>query len=125
MIKSLLLDWRFVRFIFTGMLNTAFGYGVYVIGVWFGLLPELALLVAYAIGVLFNYQTNRFLVFQDRQGSFLLFAGLYVLPYCFNAGLLHLVNRMLNDSPYLAQLICLPPTVLLTYVLLKHVAFKG
>jgi putative flippase GtrA len=126
MLKSLILDWRFVRFVFTGMLNTAFGYGVYVIGVYFGLNPEVALFLAYAIGILFNYQTNRFLVFQDKQGSFWLFAGSYIIPYCFNAGLLYVVNRLLNDSPYLAQLICLPPTVLLTYVLLKYVAFgKG
>ncbi len=107
------------------MLNTGFGYCVYATGVWLGLEPELALLLAYIVGVVFNYQTNRFLVFQDKQGSFLTFAGMYILPYLFNAGLLLVISRVFISNPYIAQLICLPPTVVLTYILLKHVAFKA
>ena len=59
------VDNQFVRFVLVGILNTAFGYGVYCLMLWIGLSYWWATLIANVLGVLFNFKTTGVLVFKS------------------------------------------------------------
>lgn len=110
---------RPVRFVGAGVLNTAFGYGVFAIAVWQGVSPQIALILQFALGVLWNYFTHAQLVFSVRGIGRLPY---YVVAYCgiyaFNAALL---AALLNTgfTPYAAQAIALPFVVILSFLLVS------
>jgi putative flippase GtrA len=114
-----------LRFLGTGGLNTAVGYGAYLLGLRFGLAPVTALTIATVIGALFNYLTISIIVFRERTVLKLpIFTGVYLATYLFNAGLLRLVT-MANVRPWLAQLMVLPLVVCANYVLIRVLVFRS
>jgi len=67
-----------LRFGIVGLVNTAFGYGVFALLVLAGIWPGAALIAATIAGVAFNFQTSRRLVFRSgARGLGLRFAALY------------------------------------------------
>ncbi|MDE2184666.1 MAG: GtrA family protein [Alphaproteobacteria bacterium] len=116
---------RFSAFVAVGVLNTAFGYAVYLAGLWFGLAPVAALAVATAIGALFNYATIGGIVFGERRVALLpRFLLVYCVLYAVNVGLLEAV--MACGAPaWLAQAIALPIVVTAGYTLMNLVVFRG
>ncbi|WP_300442340.1 GtrA family protein [Zoogloea sp.] len=121
-----LIDSRVIRFLSTGVLNTAFGYLVYVAAVYFGAGYSRALLIATVMGVVFNYFSFNRLVFRGESGLFV-FAK-FVLAYCFvyavNVFFLGWLIRESGLNPYYAQGLCVPPSVLLSWVLMNFLVFK-
>lgn len=117
------MNYRFLKFIATGILNTLVGYSVYALGIYFNLDHQYALLVATVLGVVFNFITNKHWVFKDAQGNFLRFIGVYTIVYFFNLFILTLLLNYVTESAYFAQILSLTPTVLLTYLLLKTFCF--
>lgn len=94
---------KLIKFGLVGVLNTVFGYLVYAALVLLGVLPGLALALAYVIGVAWNYMTHAKLVFKARAGKGLLgYIGIYVLIYLGNAVLLQMALSA-GLSPLLAQ----------------------
>lgn len=80
-----LLQWRFVRFLLTGVLNTAFGYGVFSLLILAGVAYPLATLFSTIAGVLFNFKSYGTLVFGNSDHRRLLrFAGVYAICYGVN-----------------------------------------
>jgi putative flippase GtrA len=116
---------KVARFLATGMLNTAFGYGVYA-GLVLAGLPYLpALVVATVLGVVFNYFSFGKLAFRvatDAAGM-PRFVAAYGMALAFNAALLWAAHNALGLGPLVAQLVCLPPTVAVTYLLLDRWAY--
>ena len=110
------------RFLATGLLNTAFGYGLYAGLVWLGLPYIPALVVATVAGVMFNFFTYGRLAFRAvlGAGQFPRFLAGYGAALGFNAVLLWLAHEKLGLDPYAAQLACLPPTVVALYLILKR-----
>jgi putative flippase GtrA len=110
------------RFLATGLLNTAFGYGLYALLVAAGLpyLPALAL--ATVAGVVFNYFSFGRLAFRVAlaRATFARFVAGYGLALALNAALLWAAHEQLGLDPYTAQLACLPPTVVETYLILDR-----
>lgn len=116
-------SWRFLRFIAVGGLNTIFGYSVYGLGILAGLAPEWALLVAFVVGVAFNFMTTARLVFrQFRIGILPRFLAVYGAVYAANVLALKSVISM-GLSPLSAQLILQPLTAVLIYVLFRQFVF--
>lgn len=117
-------DVRFLRFLAAGFVNTFFGYLVYFCGLLAGLTPELALLVATAVGAIFNYFTTARFVFAHRTLSRLpLFVAAYALIYAINAGAI----RLLLDRgvhPAAAQALLVPPMALLSFAIFRTVVFR-
>lgn len=110
---------RIIRFVWVGVINTAFGYGVYAGTVFFGAHPQVALVLQFCLGVLWNFTTHARLVFEVTGTRKLpLYAGAYGLVYGANALLLALLIGMGLD-PYLAQAIAMPPVVVLSYLLVS------
>ena len=54
---------RFLRFLATGVTNTGFGYAIFALLIWAGLDYLIAAPFSFLIGTLFNYFSNRYLVF--------------------------------------------------------------
>jgi len=114
-----------LRFLFVGMLNTAFGYCLYAAGIFAGLAPEIALLMTFAAAMVFNYLTTGRLVFRSSgKRHFPKFAFAYLLIYCINALALRAVLN-LGVQPLLGQAIVLPPIVICTFLTMKFFVFRN
>lgn len=121
-----LLNKRIVKFLSAGALNTAFGYAVYALLVFVKMPYLSALLTATVAGVVFNYFSFGQLVFQGHGGRivFAKFLIAYSVIYSVNAVVLGgLTNYLLLDA-YTAQAICVPPSVVLSWVLMNFWVYK-
>jgi putative flippase GtrA len=116
---------QFVKFLFVGVLNTAFGYGVFSVLVLLKLDAGISLFVSTAMGILFNYLTTGRLVFAARGLRRLpYFIAVYGLTFLFNLwSLRFLLSRGL--SPFLAQAILLPLMVAMSFTLNKIFVFRN
>ncbi len=115
-----------LRFLLVGILNTAFGYGMYATFVFLGLPYLYSLLMATVLGVVFNYFSLGKVVFQGGRGksAFAKFISVYVASYLFNAYLLDTLVTEFLVSPYMSQGICLVPITTLNWLILKNWVFK-
>lgn len=115
---------RFLRFLAVGVLNTAFGYGVFSAGVLMGLPSHWALAIANIVGVCFNFFTTGRLVFSNSDnGRIVRFILVYVVVYLGNVGLLKAAEG-LGASPVLAQLFLLPLVVVASFLLMRAFVFR-
>jgi putative flippase GtrA len=117
---------KIIKFLTVGILNTIFGYVIYA-GLLFSGSPYLiALLFATLVGVVFNYFSFGNIVFNGGSSwlIFLKFSTTYALIYVLNAvGLSALISYFLL-SPYIAQVFCVPPSVLTSWLLMNYWVFK-
>ena len=113
---------RVTRFLATGVLNTAFGYGLYALFVVLGMSYLPALVLATVLGVIFNFFSFGKLAFRAALDgrTFARFVAGYGGSLGVNVVLLWLAHDRLGLDPYTAQAACLPPTVLATYLILRH-----
>ena len=108
------------------MLNTLFGYGIYA-GLVFIKIPYLiALFMATIAGVIFNYFSFGRIVFRTRGGWFVFgkFVVAYAMVYVINAILLSILTHHYHLGPYIGQVICIPPSVVINWLLMNFWAFK-
>lgn len=115
---------RLIRFIAVGILNSAFGYGLYAILIRVGIIPEIALLVATMLGVIFNFATTARLVFRSSDNRlFFRFVAVYAVIYVCNAIALRiLVNSGIN--PFTAQAMLMPLSVIGTFAIMRAFVFQ-
>jgi putative flippase GtrA len=101
-----------------------FGYGVFVSLVLVGVIPGLALVVTYVIGVFFNYATTQGFVFRSKGWeAFNKFVVAYVVIYFFNLALFSGIG-VLVDSPLLTQALSLPVVAIFSFLLFRLVVFR-
>jgi putative flippase GtrA len=95
---------KFIRFLFVGVINTMFGYGMFVLFIWFGMHYSIALLCANFLGILFNYKTTGYIVFSNKSNRLILqFFLVYGVVYLFNLGELYLLDSS-NIYEYILSL---------------------
>jgi putative flippase GtrA len=112
---------RLVRFLATGLLNTAFGYGLYALLVIAGLAHQPALILAYGAGIVWNYLTHARLVFGRRGFARLpAYAGAYLLLLALNAAALEALVRA-GLAPLAAQALLVLPAAALAFLLISKV----
>jgi putative flippase GtrA len=115
---------QFAKFIVVGVLNTAFGYGVFALLIYIGVSPIPALVVTYVVGASFNFMTTGRFVFQQLHSAALLrFIAAYVVVFLVNAGLYKALSAM-GLSPLVAQAICLPVMAIFSFMLFKFHVFN-
>lgn len=120
---SRLLRAPFIRFLFVGGLNTLFGYGVFAAAVAIGLAPELGLLVATIVGILFNFLTTGRLVFGSADSRRLpRFCIAYAIVYLMNATAMRLAVDA-GVSAFVAEAVLLPVAALVTFQVMKIFVF--
>lgn len=125
MLKTIELDSKFIRFIFVGIINTLFGYGVYFLLIKFGLHFSLAVLISTLLGIIFNFKTIGKFVFKDSSNSPIVkFTLLYGLLYILNV----LGIKFLHEIGFSFEwsgLIMVPPMAILSFILNKSLVFKS
>lgn len=124
--KGRYLNQKLVRFIGVGLINTLVGYSIYAILIAANISYFFALFVATIVGVTFNYFSIGRLVFKSSGGLVIYgkFIAGYGLVYLVNAIGLELIIKNLNANPYLGQALCVPPSVLLSWLLMNYWVFK-
>ncbi|WP_171120402.1 MULTISPECIES: GtrA family protein [unclassified Ruegeria] len=111
----------FMRFAMVGVLNTAFGYALFTILSLSGLPPQVALVISFSGGVLWNFMTHARLVFDTRGLGRLPFYILsYLVVYAFNALSLEGLLSM-GVQPITAQGIIVLPAAVLAFILISRV----
>ncbi|MCA0272518.1 MAG: GtrA family protein [Proteobacteria bacterium] len=113
--------WRFVKFLFVGVLNTAFGFLAYAFFLRVVHLPwAWALAVSYIFGVLWNFMTHGKIVFMTQGLRRLpLYVLAYVVIYTINKLALHVLIDNLGVSDLWAQAILVLPIAMVAFVLVS------
>ena len=117
---------KLVKFLTVGILNTLFGYAVFAILLFVGFAYPVALFLATIIGVIFNFFNFGKVVFSDHCDwmKFLKFVAVYVAIYAVNGVGLRILVQYFMLNPYVGQLICMTPSVLLSWFLMNYWTFK-
>jgi putative flippase GtrA len=114
---------QFARFLGVGLLNTLFGYAVFAGLILAGVGPMPALVLTYAVGIVFNFFTTGRLVFRGSPGSFLRFVAAYAAIYAVNVGLFKVVEAA-GAAPLAAQALCLPVVAVFSFLVFKLHVFR-
>lgn len=119
-------DPKIIKFLSVGILNTVFGYSIYAALLFFKASYLIALFIATVAGVVFNYFSFGKIVFSGHQGWFIFFKFLisYSITYAVNAVLLEVLTREFILSPYIGQVICIPLSVVISWVLMNYWVYK-
>jgi len=105
-----------------GIVNTAFGYGMFALFVKLGLNMYVAQICAHILGVAFNYFSYSRHVFQDSETSKLRFVLSYAFNYLLSLASLTAVSLFIH-SPYIAGIISIVFSSLVNYFVLKNLVF--
>lgn len=116
---------KFVRFVFVGGLNTAFGFGLYCLLIWMGLSYIWATLISHTLGVLFNFITTGRIVFDNSDNSLIFkFVMNYLLVYFINIGLNKGAQILLGPNEYISGFFALVITSLFSFFVLNRFVFN-
>ena len=116
---------KFIRFVFVGGLNTAFGLGVYCLLIWIGLSYIWATLISQILGVLFNFITTGTLVFENSDKRLIFkFILNYVATYFINIGINKTLQTALNCNEYISGIGATLVTALVSFFLLKYFVYN-
>lgn len=113
-----------VRFCQAGVLNFAFGFGLYVILVKLGFTPYVAQLVSHIVGVIFNYTIYHRYVFIESKPAKLKFILSYIVNYLASLLTLFLLMKIIT-SPYVSGFITILLVFLANYFVLKNIIFSN
>ena len=112
---------RLLRFLAVGLINTAFGYAVFAILVVVGFDEQLALALAFALGILWNYTTHARLVFDTKgRGKILPYAFAYAGIYVLNAVALKMAT-VAGLPPLMSQALLVLPMAGFSFILISLV----
>ncbi len=118
------VDRKFMKFLFVGALNTAFGYSVYAIFVTLHASHNIALTIQYILGVLWNFKTTGIIVFKNHDNSRLIrFFMSYIVTYSINLFCLNILIGF-GVGKYLSQGIMVLPMAILSFLIFKTFVFK-
>ena len=113
---------QFIRFVGTGVVNTAVGYGVYLALLSF--LPYLvAYAIAYVVGIAFSYLLMTRFVFDAprRWSTALRFPAVYIVQYLMNSAVIYVLVERFGVAPFAAALVAIALSVPVTFVLARTI----
>lgn len=117
-----------IRFLFVGGLNTIVGYGVYALLLYLGINYLIANTISTIIGIIHSYLWNRFFTFKSKNKALkeiTKFVSVYIVSYLIGTCTLFIFKDKLNISPYIAGLINLVITTLVSYFGHKYISFRN
>jgi putative flippase GtrA len=118
-------NYRFLRFLVVGGINTLFGFALYSGLILLGTRVWLALLLANVAGVLFNFFTTSVVVFRTSlRRRMLRFVGVYLAIYLVNLALLSAARHVFGNA-ILAQALLVLPMAVLSYLLMRRFVFHA
>ena len=115
------------KFIGVGLLNTVIGYAIYAVLILLNVPYLAALLIATVAGVTFNYFSIGRMVFKSKGGLhvFAKFVSAYSVVYVVNAVVLAILIKHFLFSPYVGQVLCVPLSVVLSWILMNYWVYKN
>ncbi len=123
--RKLNISYRFVKFLFVGVINTVFGYSVFALFNFLGFHYSLSTFLATVLGILFNFKTTGCLVFKNADNKLIFrFLLVYGFTYLLTVLFLGAFERINMDNMYLNYAILLPFNALISYFLMKKFVFK-
>ncbi|NJL07164.1 MAG: GtrA family protein [Methylacidiphilales bacterium] len=113
------------RFLVVGIINTVFGYSIYLICIYFDASYQSAIVISTTLGALFNFFTTGSIVFQNSSIKNIFgFIGVYGLVMIVNIVLLTpLIESGISKS--LGQAMVLPFIIIMSFTLNKFLVFRG
>lgn len=118
--KDLSEIWRYYQ---AGILNTAFGYGLFSFLVWINLNIFIAQIVSHSCGTVFNYFMYTKHVFRSSEPVKGKFFVSYIGNYFLSLAALAIATRLV-PSPYAAGFVSIIVVSLINYVILKRLVFS-
>lgn len=112
--------WRYYQ---AGIVNTAFGYGVFAVLIWLGMNLYLAQIVSHVLGMTFNYFTYSRHAFAGHTTTKTRFILSYAGNYLLGLATLWIIATVVH-SPYLAGFIATVIVSLINYFVLKRLVFR-
>jgi len=117
-------DRQFLVFIFIGVFNTIFGYGLYWVFLQLGLHYSLAVLMSTVMGVLFNFKTIGRFVFQSNNNVLIVrFSCVYAFLYFLNILSIQLIHSY-GMNYEISGALMLVPMAILSFILNKNLVFR-
>ena len=118
-------EWKqLFRYYQAGVVNTAFGFGLYALLVWTGLNLFLAMALAQVAGVMFNYMTYGRYAFAEHTGSRRRFLAAYGVNFLLGqAGLA--ACKLVIASPYIAGICSVAAVSVINYFILKRDVYRS
>ena len=114
----------FVRYLIVGLFNTAVGYSLYAVFIFFGIHYSLAVLLSTVLGVLVNFKTIGAIVFRNDNSRLIFrFVAVYMLTYILNVMGLRILKQFSFDM-YLAGAIMLVPMAIISFMLHNTFVFR-
>ncbi len=119
-----LLKVKFLKFLLVGLLNSAFGYGCFALFMYLGLHYSLALLLATALGVLFNFKSTGSIVFGSKNNRLIFrFVAGYTFVYCVNLGCIAALAQF-GVVPYISGIALILPMAILSFIINNRFVFN-
>ena len=116
---------KLIRFLFTGGVNTLFGYGVFALFISIGLNVWFATGLATILGIAFNYKSYSIVVFKERTWKKIIpFLAVYLILYLLN-NIFIILFSLFGIRPIIAGLIVALPLAFLSFALNKKFVFKS
>lgn len=117
-----------IRFLFVGGLNTIVGYGLYALLLYLNVNYLVANTISTIIGVIHSYLWNKYFTFKSKEKALkeiTKFISVYLVSYFIGMTTLYLFKEKFSISPYIAGLINLIVTTLISYFGHKYISFTS
>lgn len=122
--KALNENQTFIKFIFIGIINTIFGYGIYLLFLLIGFNFVIAALLSTILGIIFNFFTTGRFVFKSTNNYLILkFVIVYIFIYLFTISGLSILY-LYGISYEIGGALMLAPNALLSFFLNKRLVFN-
>lgn len=121
-------DSKFIRYLIIGVFNTAIGYGIIFILMAFLVIPEIANIIGYIIGIIISYVLNKIYTFRTKTKSkkeFFRFVICMICSYLINFIVLVILYRHFGVDKYIATIIASVFYTISGYIFSKYFAFKN
>ena len=122
-----MIKYNFFRYIFIGVFNTIFGYGITFSLFYFGVIAELSNLIGYSLGILLSYFLNKKYNFKNSNShskDFPRFVISMFAAYMLNLVILIIMFRYFTINFYISQVVASIGYILTGFILSKYYAFK-
>lgn len=117
---------KFIRFVFVGGLNTAFGISVYCLMILIGLSYIWATMISQVLGVLFNFTTTGRLVFENQDKRLIFkFILNYIFTYFVNVSINKASQILFNCNEYVSGILACIFTALLSFFILSRFVYNN
>lgn len=116
-----------IKFMLIGALNTAVGYGVYVLLVQLGLSYVSSLVFSYITGIIHSYAWNRYWNFRSMSPlgiETVRFVSAYAASFCINLVILRTFIEGHSAQPFIAQAFAIVLTAPAAFLLMRYWVFQ-